>query len=110
MVHGTPDECQDPRGRREGEGHYGAIPVGRHGYASESEEVGNIKDPSESLAVSNIRDITSHMPKGGQLSPTGDLGELRQLEALKVFPDLQKMTDHVKRSSRKIPLKEPFAK
>ncbi len=51
-----------------------------------------------------------NMPRGGQLSPTGDLGELRQLEALKVFPALQKMTDHVKRASHKIRLKEPFAK
>ena len=50
----------------------------------------------------------SHMPDGGQLSPIGDLGELRQLEALKVFPALQKMTDHVKRSSRRIPVKEKF--
>jgi hypothetical protein len=80
------------------EGHYGAIPVGRHGYASESEE------------VSNIRDITSNMPKGGQLSPCGDVGELGQTEAVTVFPALRKMGSKVIRSAEYIPVKEKFAK
>jgi hypothetical protein len=74
---------------------------------SESEAVSNIKDPSESLAVSNI---PSHMPKGASLSPCGDVGELGQTEAVTVFPALRKMGSRIIKASQEIPLKKGFSK
>lgn len=54
--------------------------------------------------------LKSNMPAGASESPCGDLGELKQLEALKVFPALKKMTDHVKRASHKLPAPKGWIK
>lgn len=60
-----------------------------------------------SLTVSNrpgrSGTVRSRMPKGAEMSPCGDLGELKQLEALEVFPALKNMTDHVKRAAHRLP-------
>jgi len=54
--------------------------------------------------------VPSNLPKGASLSPAGDLGELRQVEAMKVLPiPVHKdMNPHIESASRRIRLKEKF--
>ncbi len=53
--------------------------------------------------IAPLGDVQSHMPKGGSSSPTGDLSDLKQREAVAVFPVLRKTGSRAVKASQEIP-------